>query len=114
MSQEIVLSHQQAVTGHIKRRLDQGGDSAVWLAVAVLSYYNPTQPGPSLAGFSTKLDHDAKGAFIQMLQIRDQADWSDDALAELAKHCREWLKVNVQWEKTTLKELCGSPPLSLI
>ncbi|EES3185912.1 hypothetical protein FQP66_005132 [Escherichia coli] len=96
MSHEIVLSHQQAVTGHIKRRLAQGGDSAAWLALAVLSYYSPAQMGPSLAGFSTKLDHDAKGAFIQMLQIRDQADWSDDALAELVKHCREWLKANVQ------------------
>ncbi len=90
----VILSHQQAVTGHIKRRLAQGGDSAAWLALAVLSYYSPAQMGPSLAGFSAKLDHDAKGAFIQMLQIRDQPDWSDDALAELAKHCRDYLEAN--------------------
>ncbi|MFQ2905471.1 hypothetical protein ACK30V_18650, partial [Aeromonas caviae] len=62
-----------------------------WLAQAVVSYYRPAAPAPSLFSFSTKLDEEAQGMFFQMLLIRSKPDWSDDQLAALVRECEQYL-----------------------
>lgn len=90
MSNE-VGEHQLFTSEQIRHRLEEGGESARWLASAVVSYYRPFAPPPSLFGFSTKLDEEAQGLFIQMLMIRNKPDWSDDHLASLVRECEQYL-----------------------
>ena len=84
-------NHQLFTSEQIRQRLDEGGDSAQWLAQAVVSYYRPAVPAPSLFAFSTKLDEEAQGMFFQMLMIRSKPDWSDDQLAALVSECELYL-----------------------
>ncbi|WP_087757537.1 hypothetical protein [Aeromonas salmonicida] len=84
-------NHQLFTSEQIRQRLDEGGDSAQWLAQAVVSYYRPAAPAPSLFAFSTKLDEEAQGMFFQMLMIRSKPDWSDDQLAALVSECELYL-----------------------
>ena len=46
-------NHQLFTTEQIRQRLEEGGESARWLAQAVVSYYRPAAPAPSLFSFST-------------------------------------------------------------
>jgi hypothetical protein len=57
-------NHQLFTTEQIRQRLEEGGESARWLAQAVVSYYRPAAPAPSLFSFSTKLDEEAQGWLI--------------------------------------------------
>ena len=85
-------NHQLFTTEQIRQRLEEGGESARWLAQAVVSYYRPAAPAPSLFSFSTKLDEEAQGMFFQMLLIRSKPDWSDDQLAALVRECEQYLE----------------------
>ena len=84
-------THQQFTSELIKNRLAEGGDSATWLAQAVVSYYRPKAPAPSLTGFTNLLDAEAQAAFFQLLAIRNEPDWSDDDLAVLCRECEQYL-----------------------
>lgn len=84
-------NHQLFTTKQIRQRLEEGGESARWLAQAVVSYYRPAAPAPSLFAFSTKLDEEAQGMFFQLLLIRSKPDWSDDQLAALVRECEQHL-----------------------
>lgn len=84
-------NHQLFTTEQIRQRLEEGGESARWLAQAVVSYYRPAAPVPSLFSFSAKLDEEAQGMFFQMLLIRSKPDWSDDQLAALVRECEQYL-----------------------
>lgn len=84
-------NHQLFTTEQIRQRLEEGGESARWLAQAVVSYYRPAAPAPSLFAFSTRLDEEAQGMFFQLLLIRSKPDWSDDQLAALVRECEQYL-----------------------
>lgn len=84
-------NHQLFTSEQIRQRLEEGGESARWLAQAVVSYYRPAAPAPSLFGFSTKLDEEAQGLFFQLLMVRSKTDWSDDQLAALVRECEQYL-----------------------
>lgn len=84
-------SHQQFTSELIRERLAMGGDSATWLAQAVISYYRPKATAPSLTGFTNLLDAEAQSVFFQLLAIRTAPDWSDDDLALLCRDCEQYL-----------------------
>lgn len=84
-------NHQLFATEQIRQSLEEGGKSALWWALAVVSYYRPATPAPSLFAFSTKLDEEAQGIFFQLLLIRSKPDWSDDQLAALVRECEQYL-----------------------
>lgn len=85
-------NHQLFTSEQVRQRLEEGGESARWLAQAVVSYYRPAAPAPSLSAFSTLLDEEAQGLFIQLLLIRSKPDWSDDQLAALVRECEQYIK----------------------
>lgn len=84
-------NHQLFTSEQIRQRLEEGGESAHWLAQAVVSYYRPTAPAPSLFSFTTKLDQEAQGLFFQLLLIRSKPDWSDELLVALVRECELYL-----------------------
>lgn len=86
-----MATHQQFTSELIRERLAMGGDSATWLAQAVVSYYRPKATAPSLTGFTNLLDAEAQSAFFQLLSIRNEPDWSDDDLAALCRDCEQYL-----------------------
>lgn len=84
-------NHQLFTTEQIRQRLEESGESALWLAQAVVSYNRPAAPAPSLFVFSTKLDEEAQGMFFQLLLIRCKPDWSDYHLSALLRECEQYL-----------------------
>ncbi|MEN3760336.1 hypothetical protein [Aeromonas veronii] len=83
-------NHQLFTTELIRQRIEEGSEPARWLAQAVVSYYRPAAPIPSLFAFSTKLDEETQGMFFQLLLIRSKPDWSDDKLASLVRQCEQF------------------------
>ncbi|POV84769.1 hypothetical protein [Aeromonas sp. ASNIH6] len=84
-------NHQLFTTEQIRQRLEEGGESARWLAQAVVAYYRPAAPATRLVSVSTKMDEEAQGMFCQMLLSRSKPDWSDDQRAALVRECEQYL-----------------------
>ncbi len=83
----------------IRHHLEQGGESACWLARSVVSSYRPPALLPVLIGHSAQPNKEAYALFERLMMIRSaglpprQHDWdeSDALIAALLKDCAQHL-----------------------
>lgn len=83
----------------IRHHLEQGGESACWLARSVVSSYCPPALIPVLVGHSAQPNKEAHALFERLMMIRSarltprQPDWdaSDALIAALVEDCAQYL-----------------------
>lgn len=89
----------QLASEQIRHHLEQGGESACWLARSVVSSYRPPALIPVLVGHSALPDKEAYALFERLMMIRSarltprQHDWdaSDALIAALVEDCAQHL-----------------------